>query len=78
MKTANSSNTVNQGINTKFVTVSHKYYFDNETEHTILVRKYTGGADSSSFTTANSTRSKSSNFAVRSYSPYSVQSFWLF
>jgi hypothetical protein len=31
---------VNQRISTKFVTVSHKYYFNNDTEHTVLVRKY--------------------------------------
>lgn len=68
---------MNQGINTKFVTVSHKYYFHNETDQTILVRKYTGGTDSS-FSSGGSLRSKASNFAVRSYTPFSSQSFWLF
>jgi homoserine trans-succinylase len=40
--TANNNKLANTSlqINTKFITVSHKYYFHNETEHIILVRKY--------------------------------------
>lgn len=56
-------------INTKFVTVSHKYYFSNKTNHTILIRKY--HADSAN-------RLNTGNFSLRSYEPNSTQSFWLF
>jgi hypothetical protein len=46
-----------QGISTKIVTVSHKYYFNNETEHIILIRKY---IDNDS-----NVKSKGNNFSVR-------------
>lgn len=61
---------MSQRISTKFVTVSHKYYFNNETEHTILIRKYAG--------VETGLKQSQANFDVRTYTPYSKQSFYLF